>query len=213
MIKAIIFDLDNCIAPADEAGEDLLAPTLEAIRRTNKGHLPAERLEQALAACWRHPLDWVAREYGFSDEMFAAGWAACCCMEVKTAMRGYDDLGTLATLPVRRMLVTTGFRRLQESKIRALGVAPWFDSIEVDAIDEADRIGKEGHFRAILRQHGLAPREVLVVGDSADSEIAAGNRLGIPTVQILRPGVPPAATASHAIHSLAELPAILEHYR
>lgn len=213
MIKAVIFDLDNCMAPADEAGGDLLAPTFEAIRRANRGHLSADRLEQALAECWRHPLDRVAREYGFSDDMLAAGWTACRCAEVKTAMHGYGDLGTLAALPVRRMLVTTGFRRLQESKIRALGVASMFDSIEIDAIDEAGRIGKEGHFRAILRKHALAPREVLVVGDSADSEIAAGNRLRITTVQILRPGVPPTTTAKHTIHSLAELPAILEHYR
>lgn len=213
MIKAIIFDFDNCMAPADEPGRDLLAPTFEAIRCANKGHLPADRLEHALAECWRHPLDWVAREYGFSDDMLAAGWSAYCRAEVKTPMRGYRDIDALVSLPVRRMLVTSGFRRLQESKVRALGVASWFDCIEIDAIDEPDRIGKEGHFRAILERYALAPREALVVGDSADSEIAAGNRLGMPTVQILRPGIPPAPAADHRIHSLAELPRILEDYR
>jgi FMN phosphatase YigB (HAD superfamily) len=213
VIRAIIFDLDNCIAPANEPGDDLLAPTFEAIRRANQGHMPAERLEHALAECWRHPLDWVAREYGFSEAMLAAGWAVNRAAEVKTPMHGYADLAVLPSLAVHRMLVTSGFRRLQESKVRALGLPSWLDRIEIDAIDEADRIGKEGHFRAILQEYALAPQEVLVVGDSAEFELAAGKRLGMRTVQILRPGVPAATAADHTIHSFNELPAILEHYR
>jgi putative hydrolase of the HAD superfamily len=35
---------------------------------------------------------------------------------------------------------------------------------------------------------GLSPEEVVIVGDNPDSEIEVGNRLGIRTVQILRPG-------------------------
>jgi FMN phosphatase YigB (HAD superfamily) len=51
---------------------------------------------------------------------------------------------------------------------------------------------------------------VLVVGDNPKSEIEAGNRLGMPTVQILRPGVARGATATHYIHELSELLAIIE---
>ena len=212
MIKALIFDLDNCLAAADEPGPQLLAPTFEAIRQANRGTLPEETLERAFAECWRHPLDWVAREYGFSDEMLSAGWAVNARTEVDRPMRGYADLGTLAELPARLFLVTSGFRRLQESKVRALGIRSRFEHIVIDAIDEPDRKGKAGLFADILRTYGLAPTEVLVVGDNEDSEIAAGNRLGIPTVQILRPGVPRATTATHVISTLAELPALLRHH-
>jgi len=52
-----------------------------------------------------------------------------------------------------------------------------------------------------------------VVGDDPDSEIAAGNRLGIPTVQIQRPAIPRAANALHHIRSLTELPDIMEQHR
>ena len=38
-----------------------------------------------------------------------------------------------------------------------------------------------------------------------ESEIAAGNALGMPTVQTLRPGVPPAVNAQWRIRNLAEL--------
>jgi hypothetical protein len=53
--------------------------------------------------------------------MLVAGWAVSVRLEVATPMRGYADLRTLAELPVLRFLVTSGFRRLQESKIMALG--------------------------------------------------------------------------------------------
>lgn len=101
--------------------------------------------------------------------------------------------------------VTYGFRRLQDSKIRALGFEQLFDAIHVDAIDEADRKGKQGIFKEIIDTSRLDPAEVLVVGDNPDSEIESGNRLGARTAQILRAGVSRGSNATHYIHSLAEL--------
>ncbi|MFQ3616473.1 MAG: HAD hydrolase-like protein [Cyanobacteriota bacterium] len=111
MIKAIIFDLDNCLSAADEPGVCLLEPVFDAIRRANRGTLPDDRLE-----------------------------AAC---------------------------------------------------------------------QTILNAHCLSPAEVLVVGDNPDSELAAGNRLGICTVQTLRPGVEKSKLATHHIHTLGELKALV----
>jgi FMN phosphatase YigB (HAD superfamily) len=120
-------------------------------------------------------------------------------------MHGYGDLAESPELRSKRFLVTSGFRRLQESKVRALDARAHFDEIYIDAIDEPDRKGKGAIFEDILRTHSLQPHETLVVGDDADSEIAAGNRLGIPTVQILRPGVARAPNAMHHIASFKEL--------
>lgn len=209
MIKAVIFDLDNCLAAADEPGRSLLEPTFAAIRDANRGTVPNDTLERAFAECWRTPLDAVARQFAFSDEMLAAGWAVNRSAEVTSPMSGYGDLHVLESLPVLSFLVTSGFRRLQASKVRALGIEHHFVQIHVDAIDEPHRRGKEQIFREILHQYELDAREAVVVGDSAHSEIAAGNRLGILTVQILRPGVTPSDTASYAITTLQELPALL----
>jgi putative hydrolase of the HAD superfamily len=124
-------------------------------------------------------------------------------------MRGYSDLPVIAALRVERVLVTSGFRRLQESKIRALNVAKHFMDIHVDAIDEPERLGKQRIFELIMNERSLGPADVLVVGDNPDSEIAAGTRLGIRTVQTLRPGVVRSIHATHHIASLTELPALL----
>ena len=47
MIKAVIFDLDSCLAAADEVGSQLFAPAFQAIRSANHGDVPEDRLEAA----------------------------------------------------------------------------------------------------------------------------------------------------------------------
>ena len=212
-INAAIFDLDSCLAPADEMGRSFYEPAFKAIRKANEGAVSDAVLEVALEDCWRHPLDFVAQNHGLSQAMLNAGWRVFSGLEVQTPMSGYGDLDVLKQLPLLRFLVTSGFRRLQESKIRALELAPVFTAIYIDAIDEPDRKGKEGIFLEILERHRLKPEEIIVVGDNPESEIAAGNRLGMPTVQILRPGVPRGDNADQYIHELSELVPLVANSR
>ena len=207
---AIIFDLDNCLAPATAVGEALLEPAFDAVRAVNRGLLDPGRLEKAFADCWIHAFDWVARMHGFSSEMRDAGWAVMRTLEVHAPMTGYSDLGILQELEARRFLVTSGFRRLQSSKVRALGIEPSFERVAVDAIDEPERIGKQAIFERILADFGLSVDEVLVVGDNAESKIAAGNRLGIMTIQTLRPGVNFSPQATGHVESIAALKPFLQ---
>lgn len=183
----------------------LYEPAFEAIRQANRGTLTQEALAAAFSDIWRQPLDAVARQRGFSPAMLAAGWRVFASMEMRTPMQGYPDLHALRDLPVQRFLVTSGFRRLQASKIRALAFQDLFTAIYIDAIDEPNRKGKQQLFAEILTSYALAPGETLVVGDNPDSEIQAGNNLGMRTVQILRPGVPFGGNASNHIHTLGEL--------
>jgi len=209
MIKAIIFDLDNCLSAADESTRQVLEPVFQAVRQSNNGRLSDGALEEAFDDCWRNSFDVVAQRHGFSREMREAGWNAAAQAEVTAPLQGYPDLGALRALPGKLFLVTSGFRRLQESKISALHIAELFAEVHIDAIDEKDRRGKRQIFADILAAHQLAPEEVLVVGDNPDSEIEAGNQLGITTVQILRPGVTRGNNAAYYIDELAELPMLM----
>jgi FMN phosphatase YigB (HAD superfamily) len=205
MIRAVFFDLDSCLCAANEPGDELYAPVFQAVRAANHGLVSEAQLRAAFADCWRFPFDGIADQYGFSPAMRMAGFAAFSRIEVRGPMRGYGDLHVLAELPAKLFLVTSGFRRLQESKVKALGIAPLFTAIHVDAIDEPNPKGKLRAFEALLETHHLRPHEVLVVGDNPESEIAAGNQLGMTTVQILRPGVPPSPAAKYQIRTLDEL--------
>ncbi len=200
-----MFDLDNTLSSAEEIGPELLSPVFEAIRQANNAHVRREALDRALSQCWHHPFDFVAAQNGFSQAMLMAGWHEFAQIEVQAPMSGYSDLKLLAELPVLRFLVTSGFRRLQRSKISALGIEELFTEVHIDAIDDPERRGKQKIFQSILMSYGLLPDEALVVGDNPDSEIAAGNNLGIRTVQVLRPGVVRGSNATYYIQALYEL--------
>jgi HAD superfamily hydrolase (TIGR01549 family) len=204
-VRAIIFDLDNCLAAADEPGEELLDPVFAAVRAANDGVLSESELDAAFRDCWVHAFDFVAETHRFTPGMLAAGWEAFRRIEVRAPMHGYGDLTLLPSLGDARFLVTSGFRRLQESKVRALDIEAFFDAIVVDAIDEPGRRGKERIFLELMRQFRLDPDEVLVVGDNAESELAAAQRLGLRSAQLTRPGVTPAAGVTIHLRDLAEL--------
>ena len=208
-VAAAIFDLDNCLSAGREVPERIYQPGFDAIRQANDGSLTEAQLESAFEDAWRLAIDDVAERHKFSEAMRVAAVEAFAKMEMDQPMRGYPDLHRLRDIGARRFLVTSGFRRLQKSKINSLGIAPWFDEVIIDAIDEPSRRGKEGIFRDLLKQHSLEPREVLVVGDNPHSEIAAGNRLGCRTIQILRPGVERGETAWRNVQSLDELLALI----
>ncbi len=210
VVRGIIFDLDNCLAAADEPGAALYDAAFAAMRAENRGRLSERELEAAFADMWRHPLDWVAERHGFSPEMRTAGWKEFLKTEVTAPMRGYGDLEELSRLNVKKFLVTSGFRRLQESKIRALGLNRWMDECHVDAIDESDRRFKRGWFEDIVGRYGLRTDEVAVVGDSPASELAAGRELGMRTVQILRKGVERTANVDAHVRTLGELRGVLD---
>ncbi len=210
MTKAIIFALDSCLSAADEPGRQLYTPAFDAITHANQGSQSPSVLQNAFADMWRFPFDFVAETYGFTPAMKAAGWEVLTHLEVTTPMQGYGDLDVLKELPVQRFLVTSGFHRLQESKIRALRIARFFAAIHVDAIDQPGYRGKQAIFEDILHNYQLQPEQVLIVGDNHDSEIAIGGRLGIRTVQTLRPGVPRSPAATHHIQTLHELKLLLD---
>lgn len=180
------------------------------MRAANHGALSPDELDRAFRDCWVHAFDVVADRHGFTGAMRAAGARAFTRIEVHGPMHGYGDLDVLPRLGDRRFLVTSGFRRLQESKVRALGVAPLFDEIVIDAVDDAERRGKEGVFADLIARYRIDPAGVLVIGDNADSELAAARRLGLGRVQVLRPGVVPAPDVTARVRGLAELREMLD---
>lgn len=106
------------------------------------------------------------------------------------------------------MLLTTGFRRLQESKVRQLGLTSLFAAVYIDSLDPPGPVGKRAILARLMVEHELTPKEVVVLGDRADDELAAARALGMVAVQELRPGVIPSAEISWQVPDLAGLPAL-----
>lgn len=210
--QAVIFDFDNCLCDSREPGEALFAPAFDAIARANDGHLPQERLRAAFEECWYTSFDLVAKRHGFSRAMFEAGFEAFRRLRVDAPLRGYPDLALLERIGIDKYLVTSGFRQLQDSKIEALGIAAMFRKVVVDAVDVQPHRGKQAVFEELLAESGYEPARVVAVGDNPLSELDAGRRLGMRTVQTLRPGVKRGEADAH-VRGLDELLALLERGR
>jgi putative hydrolase of the HAD superfamily len=208
--RGVIFDLDDTLFPVSSLPPELLGPACEAARVANvgAGAVSTERLERALADARRRPFLRVAQIHGLPEQVISAWRAVHRSIVVSGPLTPFEDVvPVLTAMPQRRFLVTTGFRCFQQSKLAALGVADLFEKIYIDAVDEpALHVGKLDTFRRVLEDSGLAAHEVIVVGDDAESELAAGRALGMVTVQVLRPGIAAAEDVDHRITSFYDLP-------
>lgn len=212
MIRLAVFDLDNTLYDATTVPDDVLAPAVAAVRRANIGPdaIPDNILEAALHSARRLGFLQVAERHGLPTSLRAAWRAAYQGLVITTRLSPYPDvLPAFETLDFTKVLLTTGFRGMQESKIAALDIAHWFDAIYIDALDGGGGPGKRRLLREILDRYGCLASEVLVLGDSAENEIAAGNALGAVTVQMLRPGIVFSDAARYHLTTLAELPRLL----
>ena len=70
--------------------------------------------------------------------MIEAGIREFGKIETPGPLHGYGDLSVLDSFDIPLFLVTSGFRKLQESKVRALGIVDHFLEVVVDAIDEPE---------------------------------------------------------------------------
>lgn len=176
--KALIYDLDNTIYPVASIGKDLFAPLYALIQESGQFDGSFDQIQDDIM---RRPFQVVARHYRFSRELTSKGIALLGELSYEGPIRYFADYPQIRSLPGERFLVTTGFRKLQESKIRGMGIAGDFKEVIIVDPATSDKTKKDV-FADIMQRYGYQPREVLVIGDDPESEIKAAGQLGIDTV-------------------------------
>jgi putative hydrolase of the HAD superfamily len=176
--KAIIYDLDNTIYPVSSIGNELFTSLFQLIDQDG-GH--TENMEAIKADIMRKPFQVVAADYHFSRQLTQRGIALLKDLTYEGVIEPFSDYREVKHLPGERFLVTTGFLKLQQSKIRKMGLEQDFKDIHIVDPATSDKTKKEV-FAEIMDKHGYRPEEVLVVGDDPDSEIRAAQELGIAAV-------------------------------
>jgi FMN phosphatase YigB (HAD superfamily) len=205
-----ILDLDNTLFDTRSIPAEIIDRLHSRLRIANEESCaaPPKILEQAINDTWYTPFSVVCDRYSL-PEMFRSIWNEWQdTVSFDQSLPLYPDvIRSLQKLRAQGhllCLLTSGYRRLQQAKIDALGIAQLFDEIHIDAVDESGP-GKAAIISELLHSRKWNREDVLIVGDSAANEIDAGVRLGISTVQILRPGVVATDLAERHIHSLLEL--------
>jgi len=204
-IKAIIYDLDNTVYPVSAIGDKLFGPLFDLIIASGQHN---DAIGDIMKAIMRTPFRLVAQQHGFSDELTASGIALQEELEYDNAINTFEDYSEIKNIPADRYLVTTGFAKMQHSKIKQMGIAEDFEEIHV--VDPT-KTSKREVFAGILARHNYLPGEVLVVGDDPESEIAAAKALGIPTVLYDKNNIHSPEEADHAISHFRDLKTIFEN--
>ncbi|AHW61135.1 putative hydrolase of the HAD superfamily [Draconibacterium orientale] len=176
--SVLIFDLDNTIYPVSSIAEKLFEKLFAVIEKSGEydGDFEAVKLE-----IQRTPFQKVAGAFSFSEQLLKD------CMEVhinltyKDPMQYFPDYELVQKLPQTKFLVTSGFSKLQHSKIDNLGIRNDFEEIVILDLQETNDTKKD-IFRRLLDKYQLPKEQVLIVGDDINSEIQAGKELGIDTV-------------------------------
>jgi FMN phosphatase YigB (HAD superfamily) len=202
---AVVYDLDQTILPASAVPEDTFFPIYDAIRQANNGQVPEAELEEALKKIRTVSMDVIVKEHKFSAEMEAAAKHAFLNSNYQFSLTPFDDFSVLKHIPGKRFLVTSGIPKMQQAKFDSLFEDGYFTDIYVDDIYDENRLGKKKIFEKIALDYKLIPDLVWIVGDNPDSEITAGNELGMKTVQIIRPGIEQSDKASYVVCSFFEL--------
>lgn len=176
--KALLIDLDNTIYHAASIGDKLFSK-LYAIIASHPSF--AENLELIKKAILRKPFHHVAATFQFPDDLYSKCLQHLKELRYEDNMLPFEDYAIVKNLPQQKFLVTTGFTNLQLSKIKQLKLEQDFEDIFImDFTKSADT--KKEAFQKIMSTYKFNPEDLLVIGDDPESEIKAGQDLGIDCV-------------------------------
>jgi len=205
----LILDLDNTIFKTNTINPKTFEPILEVIRSYYQSINKAELANQVIEELWSKPIDIVFEKYDIPKEVGSQVHNLLNETEYDLEIRTYPDYEFLKRLKIDKILVTTGFEKLQLAKIESLKIKSDFTDIFIDDPLGNDRKYKIGIFREILNRSGKKAADFWIIGDSVDNEIIAGKELGMKTIQRLENRINKSQVSDYAIESFEELDEII----
>jgi putative hydrolase of the HAD superfamily len=183
MKKALILDLDNTIYPVSSIAGHLFAELFATLNEFADiiNQDDDSRLNRIKNEMTRRPFQHIAEEFALPDEVRIKMINTLKNMTYDLPMYPFEDYEHIRNISLDKFLVTTGFSKLQWSKVKMLGIEKDFKEIHI--VDpEINHNTKKDVFEAIMHRHSYQPNELLVIGDDPESEIKAAKVLGVDTV-------------------------------
>lgn len=203
MIRALIVDLDNTIYPVKSISDDLFAAFFKLID-DHAGELGTYVVNEAKEEMTRVSFQKVAKKYDFSEELTEKGIQFLKEAILTKSMFAYDDYKHIQNLTIDRFLVTTGFVKMQNSKVNMLGICNDFKNVYIVDPSTSSKTKKD-IFEQIIADYHYKPNEVLIVGDDPESEIKFAKLAGLKTVLYDPTGKYQPSEADYHIKNHAEL--------
>jgi len=202
MKKAIIYDLDYTLFDPNTLDKTLFQSAFAILKEVEQ--TTDSSFTDLKDAFFSHSLKTFIEQY-LNEESKKRFIQSLNAITALSKLETYSDGYIVQQIDTINYLVTSGPKQFQNQKIDALGIRDWFSEIYVDDPIAPKWKNKEEIMRLILKKHNHDVSEVLVVGDNPESEIQAGNNIGIETIQILRNGIEASEKATYRIKNLREL--------
>jgi putative hydrolase of the HAD superfamily len=171
-----IFDLDDTLFPTSSISENIGYPLLLSLKNANKNNLYNEKkIQKIYKDCWKYPLDEVVKIHNLPIHFKNQLNEAYSNLVIDHSIELYSDAKIIYNLNFPKILVTTGYRKLQESKIEKLGLNKLFEKILIDDLYSDIRINKKKFFSDLINE--FPSYNLIIIGDNLNSEIKFGNQL------------------------------------
>ena len=206
----LILDLDNTIFETKSMNPKIFQPILDIIISYYHSVNQSTIVPQIIEELWSIPMDEVFKKYNTPEKIQQQTYKTLNSIDYSLAITTYDDYAILKSMPHEKILVTTGYKKLQTAKIKALKIGADFKEIFIDDPLANNRKYKLGIFKDILQKENLKPNEVWVIGDSVENEIKAGHALGMNTIQRTKTGEKKSQFSNYGIASFQELESIIK---
>ncbi|WP_432548285.1 HAD family hydrolase [Kineococcus sp. SYSU DK004] len=231
VLRAVVFDLDGTLFDHPSAARAGLRAWVAALGRTSTAELEAAwlRAEERWFRAWREgEVDFAEQRRGrlrdvlpllelpvgdddALDALFTGGFLPA----YERAWAGYDDIDVALELlresGLRTAVLTNGPGDQQNAKIAAIGLTgrlgPVLTAVELGFAKPDPRA-----FHAVCESLGLAPAEVLYVGDDHEVDVLGARAAGLRAVHLDRTGAGPLDESSR-LESLHDLAAHLRDVR
>lgn len=208
MKKALILDLDNTIYPVSAIADNLFAKLFTLLDEYTHLIGGVNRVNKIKDEMTRRPFQHIADEFELNNELRYRMIKVLSNMTYDLPMQPFEDYRYIRSIPLDKFLVTTGFVKLQMSKVKMLAIIDDFKQIHI--VDpEVNTDTKKDVFKKIMKEQGYKPGELLIIGDDPNSEIKAARELGIDSFLFDPMGKHPDVIVTHKSSTLKDVLAVL----
>jgi putative hydrolase of the HAD superfamily len=201
--KALIFDLDNTIYPVSSIADNLFAK-LFAVLDEYSGTINLgdnDCVNKIKEEMTRRPFQYIADKYELDKDLNDKMVDTLRTMTYDMPIQPFENYHHLRKITLDKFLVTTGFVKLQMSKVVQLGIEQDFKEIMIVDPDVSNKTKKDV-FADIMQKYNYQPADLLIIGDDPDSEIKAAMTLGIDTFLFDPGGIYLDANSTHKSNDL-----------
>ena len=131
------------------------------------------------------PIDYVIQKYDIDKKSQRLISQYFNDLEIEIDAHVYPDYKYVNESDAFKILVTTGISKIQEAKIKVLGIGSDFQEVIINDPFKSVKT-KFQTFKCLKEKYQLDISNTYIIGDGASLEIDAGHRLGFKTIQMIR---------------------------